>query len=605
MAQITINEVSQNYSYNVGTNAFCTVALPITACWGPAYEDPASLGISLDEELEACSFQHFAANREGLEAFIAAYRGPASNYRITKDYSYYIALTLLTSGYDVEVCRLCPGTHAQATFTATGEGASGAFVLKAKYPGSFGNNLQVTFNKVPNRDYWNLITYIIDANGTKTAVENLVFVFDVEHSTDTILHISEINSAFFDFVVSGITTDDVTFDTNVTILEGGTDKAADTTASEMISNAVGYASLRFQLAPGTDSSEYVAALTAAGAAADVNTASAYRYSEWIYLHTMYVMDILKDTLTYNCNRIILPGWDDQDISQFTGQTVARLGSLNPLHAKLLEVAFYSRCATAYIDIPKTLARSGVWNDDPDPSREGYAQKLGTYLPTTVVDDGLFATHSALFAPWGQYIYAGTGKQQLAPPGFLALLIDRAMVLNQANQYEWIAPSSRKHNLTIGKLAYNVPKKLLDQWQGNEGVSLNVIANIPDLGTSVWGDSTLFNVPPATWNALQNLTTRKLINALRDQSYRCGIAITFQYNNEEAYSKFEVGMTPLLDTMRNVGAIEGYDIEMSADINGLDSVNANSVIGKVAIFINGIISDITIDLVALPAAAMEA
>ena len=215
----------------------------------------------------------------------------------------------------------------------------------------------------------------------------------------------------------------------------------------------------------------------------------------------------------------------------------------------MEVGATSRCAVAYVDAPKALARSGVWNDDPDPSAEGYAQKLSNYLSPSVVDDGLFATHSALFAPWGQYMYTGTGKQQLAPPSFIALLIERAMVLNQANQYEWIAPSSRKHNLTIGKLAYNVPKKLLDQWQGTDGTSLNVIANIPDLGTSVWGDSTLFNVPPATWNALQNLTTRKLINALRDQSYKCGIAITFQYNNEEAYSKFEVGMTPLLDTMK--------------------------------------------------------
>jgi hypothetical protein len=42
--------------------------------------------------------------------------------------------------------------------------------------------------------------------------------------------------------------------------------------------------------------------------------------------------------------------------------------------------------------------------------------------------------------------------------------------------------------------------------------------------------------------------------------------------------------------------------MAADINGLDSVNANSVIGKIVIRTAGVIEDITIDLIALPQSA---
>ena len=40
MAQITINEISQNYTYNTGASSYATVALPITASWGPGYFDP-------------------------------------------------------------------------------------------------------------------------------------------------------------------------------------------------------------------------------------------------------------------------------------------------------------------------------------------------------------------------------------------------------------------------------------------------------------------------------------------------------------------------------------------------------------------------------------
>ena len=55
-------------------------------------------------------------------------------------------------------------------------------------------------------------------------------------------------------------------------------------------------------------------------------------------------------------------------------------------------------------------------------------------------------------------------------------------------------------------------------------------------------------------------------------------------------------------MKNVGAIEGYAVKMSADINGLDQVNANSVIGKVYLIVNGVVNNISVDLIALPPGA---
>jgi hypothetical protein len=191
------------------------------------------------------------------------------------------------------------------------------------------------------------------------------------------------------------------------------------------------------------------------------------------------------------------------------------------------------------------------------------------------------------------------KMVSVSPSFIALLIHRAQVLNQAAQYEWILPSNKRHNLKIGEPDYSVSTKLLNIWQKLDGVGVNVVTKIPDLGTNVWGNSTLYNVPPATYQALANLSTRWLVNAVEDVVYRCGIAITFQYNNKQAYSSFYAGVSPILDTMVNVGAIEDYKIKMSADVNGLDQVNANSVIGKIWLVIPGVINDITVDLIALP------
>ena len=600
MANITISEISRNYSYNVGTSTFATVALPITASWGPAYQDPESLGVTLDYMLESTTWQHFPSSQDGLESFVSTYRGPASNYRLARDNSYQLAMTLLTSGYDVLVCRLCPGTMAQGTFTSNGDQT---LTIKAKYPGTFGNSLMVVLQKVPNRKYWNLIVYIVDTAGVKTSAENLSFVMDLADADDSILHIDEIESDFLTFAISDTIPATATFTEQSIMLTGGTDKAESAAADAMMTEALELATKRYTDAGYEDTAEYLEALkTLQGQSPDTATAESIRYMEWMYTNCIEVYNLLKDKLTYNHNFIISPGWDDMNVTEIDGSVPTRFNEISPIHLKLMECAYYSRCACSLLDIPRSLPRSAVYNESTDEGKEGYAQMLARYMPPNAdfdVNASLYHTHSALFGPWAQYTYVGTSRQAPAPASFLHLLIHRAMILNQTVQYYWILPSTRKHTLTIGKPDYNVPKTLLDEWQKLEGVGVNVLTTIPDLGTTIWGNSTLYEVPPATYQALANLSTRYLVNAIEDIVYRAGIAITFRYNNEEAYSSFYAGVTPTLDTMRNAGAIVDYYVRMSADINGLDQVNANSVIGKIYITVPGVINDITVDLIALP------
>ena len=603
MAQIIINEVSANYQWNIGSNSYAIVALPITACWGPAFVDPNTLGITKEQMLEELTWQRFPATQEGLESFVATYRGPASNYRLAKDFSYQMAMTLMTAGYDVLTCRLCPGTMAQAQFT-TDTGAT--FTVKAKYAGTFGNNLQVVLQKVANRNYWNIITYVIDSSGVRTAVENLIFCFDLEDSQDNILHIDELESNFLTFATSESIPEDAKFTESSVYLSGGTDKAAPLEVSAMMDEAITYATTRYTNAGYTGETDYIQALnTLKNSNPDDAKAETVRYQEWIYTNCIEVYDLLKDKLSYNPQRIISPGWDDQNITEIDGSVPIRLNAISPIHLALLDVAYHSRCATSLIDIPKCLPRSAVYNESTDDATVGYAQMLSRYMPPNAdldINSSLYPTHSALFAPWGQYTYSGTSKQNPAPPAFQALMIQRAMILNQTVQYEWALPTNRRHNLKLGKLDYTVPHKLLNEWQNLEGVGVNVITTLPDLGTTLWGNSTLFEVPPATYQALANLSTRYLVNAVEDVVYKCGISITFQYNNGTAYDAFYAGVTPLLDTMKNVGAILDYYVTMSADIDANDRINANTVIGKIYLVVQGVINDIIVDLIALPPSA---
>lgn len=630
MANININEISQNYTYNIGASSYATVALPITACWGPGYVDPATLGSEMtrDDVLETIAWQRFNATQAGLEAFVAAYRGPSSNYRIANDYSYHMAMSLLTAGYDVLVCRLCPGAVAEGTFktitvndkTVTEKENGGSLTVKAKYPGTFGNNLMVSLTKAHNANYYNFITYVIDGSGVRTAVENLTFVFDLDDSTDSILHISEIESNFVTFSVSGtidkddkfgVTSDSKLVESAVLMLSDGSDRAADKgTASAALTEAKTLATVRYASVTSEDEAkdaQYIKqydTLIARATNFDLTKANMLAYKEWLYTNAYFVYDLLKDKLSYSPQRIITPGWDDQNISDLTGEVfTGRLSQVSPLHVKLLDVGYYSRCGTSLLDVPKCLPRSKVYNESSNDNEVGYAQLLARYVPSTAggndVNAVLYSSNSALQAPWGTYTYVGTTKKNIAPPSFLMLLIQRAMILHQASQYEWALPTNRKHSVDIGKLDYAISKKQLDEWQKQEGVGVNIITTVPELGTTLWGNSTLYEVAPATYQALANLSTRYLVNALKDLVYRVGIQITFQYNNSQAYSSFYAGVTPLLDTMKNVGAIDDYVVKMSADINGLDQTNANTLVGKIYLTINGVVNDISVDLIALP------
>ena len=379
--------------------------------------------------------------------------------------------------------------------------------------------------------------------------------------------------------------------------------AADQTDEQIMDEAINLATLRY----GEGTSDYLVALNQVKSTVSKSTAEAIRFNEWVYTYTTGanasvssgdttdgVLDLLRDRINYNPNRIISP-WDDQDILAINPDYPITNMNPSPMALALMQVAAISRCATAYIDVPRSLPRSRVWDDTED--NLGYAQRLSS--TDMALADPLYPSNSALFAPWGQYTYAGTTKQAPATPSFMALLIERAMIKNQSAQYEWALPNTRNNNVKLGQLAYTVPKALLDNWQASDGTRVNTITTVPSLGTTIWGNATLFDVPVATYQALMNLSTRKLINAVKDTVFKIGIGLEFQYNGQEAYAKFFAGVTPLLDTMRNVGAIEDYKVKMAADINNIDSINANSVVGTIYLVIVGVIENITVDLIALP------
>ena len=642
MANIVINEISDNYTYNIGVNSYATVALPITASWGPAVLDPASVGATVDATgfgtvLDTQKWHHFPATPQGLDSFVATYRGASSNFKLNKDYSYQMAVTLLTAGYDVLVCRVSSGTPSDKFYTVvagTTEPAAPAkgFTITAKYVGSFGDNINVKLQKKgiyangAERKYWNAIISVQSSTGGYVAVENLNFVIDEPTAWDLpdyISVLSELESNFViiangaynqSTVVTGSTIDDTTTPTEAVAkvladgsnLAGGADEYALPTSETLATyktSTIAMATARYADAYSTEMaaaseyirkrSDYVNALTVAKA----TEFRSIKTMEFNYTAAFFAYSLLQDKLQYAPNRIISPGWDDENVKKFYATSDVDL--VAPMHKAVLNAAYYGRCGAGLLDAPLSCTQSTIWNDSI--ATPGYAQKLSRLVAPNPLETNapLYNTNIGLIVNWGTYKLVGMSKQVHVSPAFLALLIARAQILNQPVQYEWLLPTNKKHNLNIGKLDWEVKKSNLDKWQTIEGVSLNVIANIPSLGVIIWGNSTLMNVPPATYNALANLSTRYLMNAVENVIYIVGLGITFNYSNGEALSSFKVGVTPILDTMKYAGAIEGYKIVANTAVNSEDYVAYQTVVGQIYMQVNGVVNDIICDLVALP------
>lgn len=339
-------------------------------------------------------------------------------------------------------------------------------------------------------------------------------------------------------------------------------------------------------------------------------------------YCMKAIPALTDKIFYEFEVLILPGWDDQNFGAEVAAT-AEGGTadnndykMSQLHRIMTAVCVWGKCGVASLDAPRFIPFKCLKNYEDG----GIAQQLSQAIPQTSVEfdnldigldntnntvslDGepLRSTKAHMVANWVEYTFPMLGNIRAAiSPSLANLIIRRTQLKQQAIQQFWCQPTNQTHTLRFGKVDKKVGQVLLEYWQDNDrGVGVNPIVNDPQMGVLLRGNFTLYDQPEMTYNALRNLSTRYLFNEVSKQAFDAGRRIQLTYNNATAMGRFKAAMYPTLDSMVDAGAIDGYLILINPDINGLDHVNANSVVGNIYLIVNGVVQDIDIALIALP------
>ena len=500
----------------------------------------------------------------------------------------------------------------------------------AKYPGSFGNNLKIRVRCSLNSKGYKIGTVeVFDNNGhtqhpneivpTDQLLEIVSVAFDAEAATDsqpliTEATFSNIETPQFFTMLNRVSIEPSEYPVGVNVfsLTAGTDYSLSCVVGEhegetpTAQDIVDIVSERFN----NSDSPYVdyINIVAKAYAADDTDSLIRLYNQQMLYHNFYrCMDELTDPLNYDWDALFCGIADDQYVPKafLAGNPQFYMDyEVTKIMTKMIEVAASSKCGVAIIGTPFGMPRGMQTGVGSNAVRTG-ALKFKDDLSSAV--GSVYSTFGEVVGPWCRTTLALSGSNAWVCPELAHLLL----IINSAgtggiNKW-WLVPAGMLGTGVVHSPEYKIKKAYLDLIQDHdEGVCLNPLMEVPGKGFTCFGNSTLWDKPLGTYNALQNLSTRLLTNRVKQRIWDTALQILFKYNNEDAYSHFYAGLSPLLDEMRSVGALTGndynpwgYRIIMNPDIINLDRINANTVIGKVELAVTGVIDTVDVDLFLLP------
>lgn len=502
--------------------------------------------------------------------------------------------------------------------------------FRAKFPGSFGNNLKVRIKCGLNGDGLKIGTVeVFDNNGYNTNPNEIVptdqllelvpVAFDDNAATDnrpliTEATFSNLDSPSFIVYGSGADVSPSEYPTGVQVISllYGTDYANTLPDGEDITANDVKAIVAERFDTSSSFYDYISRIAADYTANDPDALIRLYNQQMLYKRFYDTVGELTDPIVYDWDALVMGIADDQYVPksflEANGDTSANPFymeyEVSTLVTRMIEVAANSKCGAALIGTPFGMPRGIQVGTGASTVKTG-ALKYKDAVSQAV--GPVYSTFGEVVGPWCKTTLALAGSNSwISPEMAHLLLIINAKGIGGQNKW-WMVPAGMMGTGIVHSPEYKIKKHYLDLIQNHdEGVCLNPLMEVPGKGFTCFGNSTLWDKPLGTYNALQNLSTRFLTNRVKQRIWDTAIQILFRYNNEDAYSHFYAGLSPLLDEMRAVGALTGneynpwgYRIIMNPDIINLDRINANTVIGKVELAVTGVIDTVEVDLFLLP------
>lgn len=172
----------------------------------------------------------------------------------------------------------------------------------------------------------------------------------------------------------------------------------------------------------------------------------------------------------------------------------------------------------------------------------------------LTEDGY--SYGAMFTPYA--VFGTDFGSQIMPASFGYLLALAKSIQTNPN-YLAIAGVTRgllKNNI-VG-LTQNITNALCNEYQDQNGVSINSITNIKPYGYTIWSNRTL-RKNDGYLNALSLLNLRMMTTDIKKVTYSACQKYTFENNSDILWLNFKSSIDPTLAKMLTNNALSGYQI----------------------------------------------
>lgn len=192
--------------------------------------------------------------------------------------------------------------------------------------------------------------------------------------------------------------------------------------------------------------------------------------------------------------------------------------------------------------------------------------------STLTEDGY--SYGAMFTPYA--VFGTNFSSQIMPASFGYLLALAKSIQSNPN-YLAIAGVTRgllKNNV-VG-LTQNITNIICNEYQDQNGVSINSITNIKPYGYTIWSNRTL-RKNDGYLNALSLLNLRMLTTDIKKVTYSACQKYTFENNSDILWLNFKSSIDPTLAKMLTNNALSGYQIlKLTSDRKGVLGAKINLI-----------------------------
>lgn len=494
--------------------------------------------------------------------------------------------------------------------------------IKAKYPGSFGNNLFISISQITTKNlaesyqYANISVYYVDqdinyewdTNANKAVVKSRVvknvtrletkrvstnpndpyyfedvdFEFiEIEAATGAREQLaivwSNINadptspqqySGFPNIVLKYYVDNYLAYNYNA-CLSGGTDFAySDPVLAKLQAGFKGYIPTGSSTWQPSDVTAYNKDVYGDSTAAQPkNGIIKDTYANIISMYSEF-----SDPYIYDFDFITSGGFVYREFNESGAKTYPESSGnleyytgITPIHQAMLNLVEERQDCIALFDVPADY--------DPDDALTNYSRMLNTsygtmHFPWCYVNDPDIAQHLILMSPSYVFLYT-----------FLSNLD------NNVDSQKWFPPAGVKRATArvVKKPYFEMGSVLLNKWQNDTTARVNPIMRLKQYGYVIYGQYTnLEAIDMYTHSALESLNVRLISNVVKKKIFDVCLNLAFEPNTENLWNKFYAQMDEFLRYMKYNEGVYDYRIVMDESTVTTDDINHLRCPGKVYI-----------------------